>query len=305
MFSSNIAFFIIRTISRDVSHIIFAEHMKKIFYLAVLIPLIGTGCVSKKKFNEQVAKYDELSQLYDRLALELKNCQDQNAQKTDRIRTLEEDIEALKANSNAMLNQLADLAVITKEQAESIRKSMENINAKEVYIRDLQRSMAYKDSLNLALIMNLKRALIDVDDSDIEVKVDGSAVFISISDKLLFRSGSYQITPKAKEVLGKVARVIKAQPDIQFMVEGHTDNKPIKTSFIQDNWDLSVLRATAVVRSLQQDFQVEPSRMVAAGKGEYTPIASNDTDANRQINRRTRIVILPQLDQFFKLIEGN
>jgi chemotaxis protein MotB len=122
---------------------------------------------------------------------------------------------------------------------------------------------------------------------------------------MLFKSGSYEITPRAKEVLGKVARVIKAQPEIQFMVEGHTDNKPIRTSYIKDNWDLSVLRATSVARSLQIDFKVEPQKIIAAGRSEYMPVAENNSDANRALNRRTRIVILPQLDQFFKLLESN
>jgi chemotaxis protein MotB len=128
-------------------------------------------------------------------------------------------------------------------------------------------------------------------------------VFISISDKMLFKGGSYEITPRAKEVLGKVADVIKAQPDVQFMVEGHTDNKSIATTTIRDNWDLSVMRSASVVRTLQKQYGVDPSRMIAAGRSEYVPVASNDTPEGRSTNRRTRIVILPQLDQFFKLME--
>lgn len=155
----------------------------------------------------------------------------------------------------------------------------------------------------MSLVMNLKGALQDVNDEDVQIKVEGSAVFISISDKMLFKSGSYEVTAAAKTVLGKVAAVVNAQPDIQFMVEGHTDNKPIKTAFIKDNWDLSVLRATAVTRTLQKDYGVDPKRMIAAGRSEYNSIATNDTEDGRSANRRTRIVILPQLDQFFKLLE--
>lgn len=155
----------------------------------------------------------------------------------------------------------------------------------------------------MSLVMNLKGALQDVNDEDVQIKVEGSAVFISISDKMLFKSGSYEVTAAAKTVLGKVAAVVNAQPDIQFMVEGHTDNKPIKTAFIKDNWDLSVLRATAVTRTLQKDYGVDPKRMIAAGRSEYNSIAANDTEDGRSANRRTRIVILPQLDQFFKLLE--
>lgn len=277
--------------------------MKKIIFLAVIAPLFWSGCVSKRKYNEQVEQYKNLSEQHEKMARDLVNCEVQNDQRQKRIVELEDELRALKANANAMLNQLSDLSVITKEQAQSINKSIEAINSKDAYIGDLQRAINRKDSLNMALILNLKQALVDVNDTDIEIQVEGSAVFVSISDKLLFKSGSYELSSAAKKVLGKVATVLKAQPDIQFMVEGHTDNKPIKTQFINDNWDLSVLRATAVVRSLQKDFAIEPLRMIAAGKGEYQPVVDNNSDVNRAANRRTRIIILPQLDQFFKLLE--
>jgi chemotaxis protein MotB len=163
--------------------------------------------------------------------------------------------------------------------------------------------MSRKDSLNMALVMNLKGALQDVNDQDVQIKVEGSAVLVSISDKMLFRSGSYDITPRASEVLGKVATVLKAQPEVQFMVEGHTDDKAIKTPTIKDNWDLSVLRSTAVVRVLQKKYGVDPARIIAAGRSEYVSVADNSTPEGRALNRRTRILILPQLDQFFKLLE--
>jgi chemotaxis protein MotB len=278
--------------------------MKQLFLMSSLFSILMLACVSKKKYNEQLNSHAQLKSAYERLNADLVNCQDEKGKQKTKIEILEKEVEMLRNNSNALLNQLSELSVITKEQAESIKKSIENISSKDAYIKDLQVAMARKDSLNMALIMNLKKALIDENDKDIEIKVEGSAVFISISDKLLFKSGSYEITPKAKEVLGKVARVIKAQPEIQFMVEGHTDNKPIRTAHIKDNWDLSVLRATSVVRSLQLDFKVEPQKMIAAGRSEYKPMADNNTDANRAVNRRTRIVILPQLDQFFKLLES-
>lgn len=273
------------------------------FPLAVLL-LFSSACVSKKKFNEQVSKYESLKSNHDKLVIDLNNCLSDKDQKQLKIAALESEVLDLKSKSNALLNQLSDLSVITKSQAESIKKSLDNISSKDAYIKDLQVAMAKKDSLNLALVMNLKGALKDINDQDIEVKVEGSAVFISISDKLLFKSGSYDINNNANEVLGKVALVMKSQPDIQFMVEGHTDNNPIKTSSIKDNWDLSVLRATSVVRSLQTKHGIDPKRMIAAGRSEFIPLASNDGDANKALNRRTRIVILPQLDQFFKLIES-
>jgi chemotaxis protein MotB len=160
-----------------------------------------------------------------------------------------------------------------------------------------------KDSLNMALVMNLKSALTDINDSDIEIKVEKSAVYISISDKLLFKSGSFDVTDPAKVVLGKVAQVLNSKPDIEFLVEGHTDNVPIKNNCILDNWDLSAKRATAVVRILQNQYSIDPKRMTAGGRGEYVPLTGNDSVTGKAANRRTRIVILPQLDQFFKLLE--
>ncbi len=278
--------------------------MKKIL-ISILITstLLLGGCVSTKKYKTQVKKYDDLKIDYDKIEDQLRTCLSDKNNKTNRISELEEQVAELKKSGSVLLQQLEDLSVITKTQSESIKKSLENMSKKDAYIKDLQVSMARKDSLNMALVMNLKGALADVNDKDVEIKVEGSAVFISISDKLLFKSGSYDITPQAKIVLGKVAAVINNQPDIQFMVEGHTDNKPINTSCIKDNWDLSALRATSVVRVLQKTYNVDPKRMIAAGRSEYIPVSGNDTNEGRSLNRRTRIVILPQLDQFFKLME--
>src|SRR5690606_9542970 len=209
-----------------------------------------------------------------------------------------------KEHNTTVLTQLRDLSVLTATQAESVKKSLENIGAKDAYIRDIQSAMARKDSLNLALVMNLKSALADVNDSDVEIKVEKGVVYISISDKLLFRSGSYTVTKQAEAVLGKVAQVLNANPDINILVEGHTDNVPIKNNINEDNWDLSVKRATSVTRILQNKYNIEPGRMTAGGKGEYSPIDTNDTAEGRAKNRRTRIVILPELDQFFKLLES-
>jgi len=154
------------------------------------------------------------------------------------------------------------------------------------------------------LVMNLKGAIGNLDDKDINIKVDKGVVYVDISDKLLFKSGSYDVTDRAKEVLGKVATVLKNQPEIEFMVEGHTDNVPFKGSgVLADNWDLSVKRATTVVKILQKQYGLDPGKMAAAGRSEYLPVTSNDSAEGRAANRRTRIVILPQLDQFFKLLE--
>ncbi|MBS1657846.1 MAG: OmpA family protein [Bacteroidetes bacterium] len=271
--------------------------------IVMMAALSLTSCVSTKKFNSQVSKYDSLKADYNKVEDQLRSCLTEKDASSKRVQELEQENANLKASSGVMLKQLSDLSVISATQAESINKSLENIGAKDAYIKDLQYQMSRKDSLNMALVMNLKGALKDVNDQDVQVKVEGSAVLINLSDKMLFKSGKYNLTPEAKNVLSKVAQVINAQPDIQFMVEGNTDNKPIKTEFIKDNWDLSVLRATAVARTLQTDYGVDPKRIIAAGRGEYHPIDANDTDDGRSKNRRTSIIILPQLDQFFKLLE--
>ena len=197
------------------------------------------------------------------------------------------------------------MSVMSGAQAESIKKSLDNIGAKDLYIQGLQSTMARKDSINMNLVMNLKGAIGDLNDGDINVKIDKGVVYVDISDKLLFKSGSFEVTSNAKNVLGKVAKVLAAQPDIDFMVEGHTDSKQLigSDNAIEDNWDLSVKRATTVVRILQDTYHLDPKRMTAAGRSEYLPLTDNGTAEGRAKNRRTRIVILPQLDQFFKLLE--
>jgi len=275
------------------------------------------SCVSQKKMRQAEAKYGELNGAYAELKEKYKACQDDQTDYKSKIAALntqksalessnadlKNQVDYLKQNNNTVLNQLKDLSVVTGSQAESIKKSLENIGSKDIYIKDLQGSIARKDSLNMALVMNLKGAIGNLDDKDINIKVDKGVVYVDISDKLLFKSGSYDVTDRAKEVLGKVAKVLNAQPEIEFMVEGHTDSVAIKSSGINDNWDLSVKRATTVVRILQNTYGLDPKRMTAAGRGQYLPLADNATAEGRAANRRTRIVILPQLDQFFKLLE--
>ena len=269
------------------------------------------SCVSSKKYKTLNGKYNELSTSYTGVQNDLKACRDEAAELNRKKAGLENDIANLnkqigylKENNTQALKQLQDMSVISSQQAESIKKSLDNIGAKDLYIQDLQQAMARKDSLNMALVMNLKGAIGNLDDKDINIKVDKGVVYVDISDKLLFKSGSYTVTDKAKEVLGKVATVLKNQPDIEFMVEGHTDNVPYKgNAVLIDNWDLSVKRATTVVRLLQKDYGLDPAKIAAAGRSEYKPVADNSTPEGKAANRRTRIVILPQLDQFFKLLE--
>lgn len=291
--------------------------MKKLLIAVIAIPVLLVSCVSTKKFKAAQAEYDQLQTRYVQIQTDLTGCNEAKAELLRQKSTLETDnaglnkqiadlnkqIDFLKENNTTVLNQLKDLSVVSSTQAESIRKSLENIGSKDDYIQTLQSSIARKDSLNMALVMNLKGAIGNLSDEDINIKVDKGVVYIDISDKLLFKSGKFEITPQAKTVLGKVAMVLKNQPDMEFMVEGHTDNVPISNNVTEDNWDLSVKRATEVVRVLQNQYGLDPSKMVAAGRGEYKPLVDNSTPQNRAANRRTRIVVLPQLDQFFKLLE--
>ena len=280
------------------------------FGFALLAIVFLVSCSGRKKLAMQLARYDTLNMFYNNTQLQLEKCREdvaENARKRSQLLTdidnLNKQIAFLKENNNTFVSQLKYLSVISSSQAESIKKSMDNIGSKDAYIQDLNRAMARKDSLNMALVMNLKSALSDINDTDIQIKVEKSAVYISISDKLLFKSGSYDVTDPAKVVLGKVAQVLNSKPDIEFLVEGHTDNVPIKNSCIADNWDLSAKRATSVIRILQNQYGINPKRMTAGGRSEYVPLAGNDSVEGKSANRRTRIVILPQLDQFFKLLE--
>jgi len=285
-------------------------NVKPLLMPAMASLILFNSCVSNKKFKAEQDKYAALNTQYTALQGSLKTCEDERADAAKKkmlsdaeIESLNKQLAYLKENNTQALKQLQDLSVISSSQAESIKKSMENIGAKDSYIQDLQASLARKDSLNMALVMNLKGAIGNMDDKDINIKVDKGVVYIDISDKLLFKSGSYDVTSQANEVLGKVATVLKAQPDIEFMVEGHTDNIGFSKGVLIDNWDLSVKRATSVVRILQKQYGLDPAHIAAAGRGEYKPVADNSTAEGKAANRRTRIVILPQLDQFFKLLE--
>ena len=286
--------------------------MKTIHVLVMVlaVALVGTSCVSQKKFKAQTASLELLTSQYSKKQSDLNACENAKATYEKQIEDLNRQIADmgkeqtyLKTSNTQVLNQLEALSVISGSQAESIKKSMENIGMKDAYIHGLQTSLAQKDSLNMALVMNLKGAIGNLADEDINIKVDKGVVFIDISDKMLFKSGSYDVTDNAKVVLGKVAKVLNNQPNMEFMVEGHTDNVPFKKGDLVDNWDLSVKRSTTIVRLLQSQYGLDPSKMIAAGRSEYQPLGANNTDSGRATNRRTRIVILPQLDQFFKLLE--
>ncbi len=285
--------------------------MKSLSILPIaIIVLFATSCISKKTLLAEQEKYKDLNNTFVQTEADLRQCKQDQEESARKRTALQGEIDNLtkqnaflKENNTTVLSQLKDLSVISNTQAESIKKSLDNIGSKDNYIQTLQQSLSRKDSLNMALVMNLKSALTDVNDKDVEVKVEKGVVFISISDKMLFVSGKYDVNAQAMTVLGKVAQVLNSRPEIEFMVEGHTDNVPYKSACLLDNWDLSVKRSTAVVRILQNQFNINPKRITAGGRGEYIPLQDNATADGKAANRRTRIVILPQLDQFFQLLE--
>ncbi|MER3373158.1 MAG: OmpA family protein [Allomuricauda sp.] len=277
--------------------------MKKVFLGTLAMAVLLSSCVSQKKYADLEAKHKETQDLLNSATVKLNDCLEEKATASSRLKTLEDQNAFLKANNQELINNMGNLTTLTTKGAENLEKSLESLQEKDLTIRKLQNAVTRRDSVNLALVQSLKGVLGNLDDEDIEISVEKGVVFVSISDKLLFRSGSYNVTNAAKEVLGKVAKVVNNKPDFEFMVEGHTDNVPYRSGVLLDNWDLSAKRATSVVRILQNDFGVDPARMTAAGRSYYVPLVSNDTSADRAKNRRTRIVVLPKIDQFYNMIE--
>ncbi|MGB5191172.1 OmpA/MotB family protein [Robiginitalea sp.] len=277
--------------------------MKKWMIGSLGLVLILSSCVSQKKYADLESKQRETQDLLNSATVKLNSCLEDKATADAKLKTLEEQNAFLKANNQELINNMGDLTTLTSKGADNLEKSLESLQEKDLTIRRLQDAVTRRDSVNLSLVQSLKGVLGNLDDEDIEISVEKGVVFISISDKLLFSSGSYNVTSAAKNVLGKVAQVVNNKPDFEFMVEGHTDNVPYRSGVLLDNWDLSTKRATSVVRILQNDYKVDPARMTAAGRSHYIPLVSNDTPANRAKNRRTRIVVLPKLDQFYDMIE--
>jgi chemotaxis protein MotB len=277
--------------------------MKKYLAIATVSTLLLLSCVSQKKYTELETLQQNTKGLLDSATVKLNTCNEEKEATEARLASLQDRVKFLQANNQDLINNIGNLTTLSQKGAENLEMSLESMKEKDMRIQSMQEAVTKKDSVTLALVTSLKGVLGNMNDDDIEINVEKGVVYVSISDKLLFRSGSFTVTQKAKEVLGKVAKVVNDKPEIEFMVEGHTDNIPIKIDGIDDNWDLSVKRATSVVRILQNDFGVSPARMTAAGRSYYVPLAENDNAANRARNRRTRIVVLPKLDQFYDLIQ--
>jgi chemotaxis protein MotB len=280
--------------------------------------LFLASCVSKKKFlavqndlnlcNEQLGKCGEsLNDYMNRLQAsenEKATLRAEQSARNEQVTDLRSQLEDCKQQRDKQLTQVGDLTVMSKGATDNMKATLDQLRAKDQYIYLLQAAKTKADSINLALSANLKTQLKDgIEDKDVEIKIDKTVVMINLSDKMLYQSGSANLTTRANEVLSKIATIINQRPDLEVMVEGYTDNVPISTECIKDNWDLSVKRATAVVRVLQSKYNIDPNRLIAAGRGEYNRLVANDTAENRSKNRRTRIIILPKLGEFYDLLD--
>ncbi len=305
--------------------------MKSQFIIVLCAGLMMTSCVSKKQYdalkantqaqvdlaNKDLAKCGEnLSELTrknsaceqekEKLKGEYRTLENTLKLRQEQIDDLKGQVADFKSIRDKQLSQVGDLTVLSQSANQNVKETLQQLEKKDKYIHLLQEAKTKADSINLALAVNLKGVLAEgLGDKDVDIKVDKTVVFVNLSDKMLFQSGSSNITAKANDVLGKIAKIIESRPELEVMVEGYTDNVPIKNGCVDDNWDLSVKRATSVVRVLQKSFKIDPKRLIAAGRSEYTTLAGNDTPEGRSINRRTRIIILPKLDQFYDLLNPN
>ncbi|MGL2967098.1 OmpA/MotB family protein [Flavobacterium sp. XGLA_31] len=270
--------------------------MKKVIFALSLFALTLTSCGSKKKIAALEAQNKECQDLLNSTTVKLNLCLSEKD-------ALSKQNDYLKQNNSDLINNSKELTVLTTKGAQNLEKSLESLKEKDLKISRLQDALTKKDSVTLALVTSLKSS-VGIADPDIEINVEKGVVFISIADKLLFKSGSYTVSDRAKEVLAKVAKVINSRPTFECMVEGHTDNVPFTgNAILLDNWDLSVKRSTAIVRVLTKDLGVSPAQLIAAGRSEFIPLVDNNTADNRAKNRRTRIVVMPKIDEFYDMIE--
>lgn len=269
--------------------------MKKVLLSLLIVGLTMTSCGTKKKIAALEAKNKETQDLLNSATVKLNTCLTERKAFADQV-------DYLKKNNADLIDSSKELTVLTSKGATNLEKSLESLKEKDLKINRLQDALTKKDSVTLALVTSLKKE-VGLNDPDININVEKGVVFISIADNLLFKSGSYEVSSGAKGVLAKVAKVINSKPDFECMVEGHTDNVPFKSNVFLDNWDLSVKRSTAIVRVLQNDLGVDPKQLIPAGRSFYVPLVENDSPANRAKNRRTKIIILPKIDQFYDMIE--
>lgn len=272
--------------------------------IAAVAAMLGfTGCVSNKKYVALQAEHDSLQKQYNASQVELAETRANGKSLESLLAQARANNEELK-RSYAALQKSLDNSINQNTQGNvNISKLVDEINASNRYIKQLVDAKSKSDSLNLALTTKLTRSLDSSEMDDVNVKVLKGVVYISLADNMLFQSGSYDVNSRAMETLGKIAKIIKDYGDYDVLVEGNTDPVPINRTNIRNNWDLSALRASSIVQVLQNDFGIDPSRLTAAGRGEFNPVVDNSTEVGRQRNRRTEIIITPKLDQFLDLID--
>lgn len=281
--------------------------MKTVSVFVLALGIFATGCVSQKKYKELQGRYTNLqSTSQSRISdLEKKNqdCNSDLSAARARVNSLEDQLTSERSNLASLQSALDKCLTSAGQGNVNISKLVDEINASNKYIQHLVNLKNKSDSLNMVLTNNLTRSLSREELKDVDVQVLKGVVYISLSDNMLYKSGDYQISERAGETLSKIAKIITDYKDYEVLIEGNTDNVPISRPNIRNNWDLSTLRASSVVQALQNQYGVDPKRMTAGGRGEYNPVADNDTEAGRLKNRRTQIIITPKLDQFMDLIE--
>ncbi len=268
---------------------------------AVLV--VTTGCTSNKKYAALQGRYDDLTREYNETKVELAKSQANASSLEQLLAEARRNNDDLKRNYESIQGSLNQSLLQNQQGSINISKLVDEINASNQYIKQLVQAKSKSDSLNMVLTNNLTRSLSRDELKEVDVKVLKGVVYISLADNMLFKSGSYEVNSRAMETLSKIAKIIKDYGDYDVLVEGNTDDVPISRTNIRNNWDLSTLRASSIVQVLQNDFGVNASRLTAAGRGEYNPIADNTTELGRQRNRRTEIIITPKLDQFLDLID--
>ena len=264
--------------------------------------VLTQGCVSNKKFQELQSNNSKLQQSNQELNKRLQDSESDVSGQKIRVKSLEEQIEAQKANVISLQAALDKCLSSSNQGNVNISKLVDEINSSNKYIQQLVNAKNKSDSLNMVLTNNLTRSLSREEMTDVDVKVLKGVVYISLSDNMLYKSGSYEISEKSSTTLSKIAKIITDYNTYDVLIEGNTDNVPISMPNIRNNWDLSALRASSVVQALQKDYNIDPKRLTAGGRGEYNPIVANDTPAGKAQNRRTQIIITPKLDQFMELI---
>ncbi|MBF0945878.1 MAG: OmpA family protein [Alloprevotella sp.] len=279
--------------------------MKKIFlYAAFLGAVISMGsCVSKKEFQQLKGDYTNLQGLYNQSQVDLATARTHGKSLEDRLADAQRENSELKRQLSALQGSLDKSLLQNNQGSINISKLVDEINASNKYIKQLVEAKTKSDSLNLVLTNNLTRSLSRDELQEVDVKVLKGVVYVSLADNMLYRSGSYEVNDRAKTTLSKIAKILGDYKDFEVLVEGNTDDVPITRPNIRNNWDLSALRASSVVQVLQNDYGIAPNRLSAAGRGQYNPVATNDTELGRQRNRRTQIIITPKLDQFLDLID--